>query len=259
VTGVLGEIACAVIARAPWREDPGKAAKRGGAPRTRKRAEQQRSRATRQSILAGALSEFADKGFEAASIRSIAERTGLQHPLITHHYPTKDALWRATAEYVFEKIREKWDKSTPQLADAAPIDHLRAEYRAVFYYTAAFPEFHRFMRQEARSDNPRLRWVAETVLAPLIDRLLPQIRAAQKQGDLPAIEPIVFHYMMISLTAMLAGFGPEMRVTSRVKPESPTIVDSYWNHIETMVFGQRVNASGSNNRKRTQDLGTGNK
>jgi TetR/AcrR family transcriptional regulator len=228
----------------------------GRTSRKRKRAEQKRSRATRLSILAAALSEFADKGFEAASIRSIAERTGLQHPLITYHYPTKDALWRSTAEYAFERIREKWDKSAPELADAAPIDHLRAEYRAVFDYTAAFPEFHRFMRQEAMYDNPRLRWVAETVLAPLIDRLLPQIRAAQRDGDLPAIEPIVFHYMMISLTAMLAGFGPEMRITSRVRPEAPTIVDSYWSLVESMIFGARANLSGSRNRKRTQKRGT---
>jgi TetR/AcrR family transcriptional regulator len=222
----------------------------GGASRTRKRAEQTRSRATRLSILKAALSEFADKGFEAASIRSIAERTGLQHPLITYHYPTKDALWRATAEYAFAQIRETWDKSAPELADATPIEQLRAEYRAVFYYTAAFPEFHRFMRQEAMYDNPRLRWVAETVLAPLIDRLLPQIRAAQRDGGLPAIEPIVFHYMMIGLTAMLAGFGPEMRITSRVKPQARTIVDSYWSLVESMVFGASPNPGGSRKRKR---------
>ena len=202
------------------------------------------------------MSEFADRGFEAASIRSIAERTGLQHPLITYHYPTKDVLWRATAEYAFEQIREKWDTSGLELSDAAPVDHLRAEYHAVFYYTAAFPEFHRFMRQEAMYDNPRLRWVAETVLAPLIDRLLPQIRAAQKDGDLPAIEPIVFHYMMISLTAMLAGFGPEMRVTSRIRPEAPTIVDSYWMQVENMVFGRFASASGSRDRKLAQKRGT---
>jgi AcrR family transcriptional regulator len=228
----------------------------GGASRTRKRAEQSRSRATRLSILQAALSEFADKGFEAASIRSIAERTGLQHPLITYHYPTKDALWRATAEYAFEQIREKWDTSGLELLDAAPVDHLRAAYRAVFYYTAAFPEFHRFMRQEAMYDSPRLRWVAETVLAPLIDRLLPQIRAAQRDGDLPAIEPIVFHYMMISLTAMLAGFGPEMRVTSRVKPQAPAVIDSYWAQVENMIFGRLANASGSRGRKRAQKRGT---
>jgi TetR/AcrR family transcriptional regulator len=52
------------------------------------------------------------------------------------------------ASDAFEQIWKKWDKSGPELSDAAPIDHLRAEYRAVLYYTAAFPEFHRFMRQD---------------------------------------------------------------------------------------------------------------
>ena len=77
------------------------------------------------------------------------------------------------------------DKSGPELSDAAPIDQLRDEYRAVFDYTVAFPEFHRFMRQEAMYDNPRLRWVAETVLAPLIYRLLP--KSEQHRGT--AISP----------------------------------------------------------------------
>jgi hypothetical protein len=62
--------------------------------------------------------------------------------------------------------------------------------------------------------------------------------------------------MMISLTAMLAGFGPEMRVTSRVRPETPTIVDSYWRHVENMVFGRFANASGSRDRKLAQKRGT---
>ena len=64
----------------------------------RKRAEQQRAQSTRTAILEAALAEFAEKGFEAASIRSIAERTGFQHPLITYHYPSKDLLWQAVAE-----------------------------------------------------------------------------------------------------------------------------------------------------------------
>ena len=54
----------------------------------RRRAEQARSLNTRALILNAALSEFAEKGFENASIRGIAERLGLQHPLITYHYPT---------------------------------------------------------------------------------------------------------------------------------------------------------------------------
>jgi AcrR family transcriptional regulator len=218
--------------------------------RPRKRAEQQRSRATRLLILTAALSEFADKGFEAASIRAIADRTGLQHPLITYHYRTKDLLWRATAEHVFAQIRDKWNEFIPEGPKASPLEQLRSEYRALFYYTAAFPDFHRFMRQEARNDNPRLKWVAQKVLRPFLERLLPQIRAAQKAGLLPAVEPIVFHYMMVSLTATLSGFGPEMQVTSRLAPRAPGIVDAYWNLVDQTVFGKHADAEVSRKRNR---------
>ncbi len=216
----------------------------------RKRAEQQRAQSTRTAILEAALAEFAEKGFEAASIRSIAERTGFQHPLITYHYPSKDLLWQAVAEDTFERIRIEWDARAAEEGDLPPLERLRAEYRALFRHTTKFPEFHRFMRQEAATNNPRLQWVAGNVLKPLIDRLLPQIKAAQAKGQLPQIEPILFHYMMVSLTAALSEFGPEMHVTQRLSADRPEVVDSYWNFVEQTVFGAlRVPAAGT--RKRT--------
>ena len=179
---------------------------------------------TRRAILNAALLEFAEKGFDAASIRAIADRTGLQHPLITYHFRSKDILWRATAEYAFGQIREEWDGLDE--SDAG----------TVFKYTVAFPELHRFMRQECNTNSPRLKWVAKTVLMPLINRLLPQIAALQKAGQLPHMEPIVFHYMMIGLTATLSEFGPEMDVTSKLAADDPGIVKSYWRTVEKMVF-----------------------
>ena len=206
--------------------------------RLRKRAEQQRSLTTRASILDAAIAEFAQRGFEGASIRAIADRLGLQHPLITYHYRSKDILWRAAAEHAFAQIRTEWEISAPEGSDLSPLARLRREYTTVFRYTVAFPEFHRFMRQETLTNNPRLRWVAETVLAPLLGRLLPQIVAAQKQGLLPAVDPILFHYMMISLTATLSGFGPEMQVTSGLSSNDPKVVEKYWRLVDETVFGK---------------------
>jgi hypothetical protein len=123
------------------------------------------------------------------------------------------------------------------------LDRLRAEYRAIFRYTVAFPEFHRFMRQECITHNPRLKWVARTVVMPLINRLLPQIAALQKQGALPKLEPILFHYMMVSLTAMLSEFGPEMRVTSKLAADDPRVVATYWQAVEKMAFGKSPSES----------------
>ena len=77
--------------------------------RPRQRAEQQRALETRAAILDAAIAEFAERGFEGASIRAIADRLGLQHPLITYHYRSKDILWRAAAEHAFAQIRAGWD------------------------------------------------------------------------------------------------------------------------------------------------------
>src|SRR5580700_2367525 len=209
----------------------------GRRERPRKRAEQQRSIETRAAILDAAITEFSQRGFEGASIRAIADRLDLQHPLITYHYRSKDILWRAAAEHAFAQIRNEWDISAPEDSELSPLERLRQEYTTLFRYTVAFPEFHRFMRQETLTNNPRLKWVAEAVLAPLLGRLLPQIIAAQKQGLLPAVDPSLFHYMMVSLTATLSEFGPEMQVTSGLSSDNPKVVERYWRLVDEMVFG----------------------
>jgi AcrR family transcriptional regulator len=218
--------------------------------RPRKRAEQQRSIGTRAAILNAAIAEFAERGFEAASIRAIADRLGLQHPLITYHYRNKDILWRAAAEHAFAQIRTEWDILAPERSELSPMARLRQEYTTLFRYTVAFPEFHRFMRQEALTNNPRLNWVAETVLAPLLARLLPQIIEAQRRGLLPAADPILFHYMMVSLTAALSEFGPEMQVTSGLSSGDTKVVEAYWRLVDETVFGQEPNTDRERARAR---------
>jgi TetR/AcrR family transcriptional regulator len=212
--------------------------------RPRKRAEQLRSIETRASILDAAIAEFAQRGFEGASIRAIADRLDLQHPLITYHYRSKDILWRAAAEHAFAQIHAEWDISAPERSELSPLQLLRREYTTLFRYTVAFPEFHRFMRQETLTNNPRLKWVAEAILAPLLERLLPQIIAAQKQGFLPSVDPILFHYMMVSLTATLSEFGPEMQVTSGLSSADPKVVEAYWRLVNETVFGKSPKAVG---------------
>src|SRR2546430_11043166 len=95
-----------------------KAASAAGARwQPRKRAEQQRSLETRASILNAAIAEFAERGFEGASIRAIADRLGLQHPLITYHYRTKDIPWRAAAGHAFPHVKAAGDISGPRNSD----------------------------------------------------------------------------------------------------------------------------------------------
>lgn len=208
-------------------------------PTELRRAEQQRAQETRSAILNAALAEFATKGFEAASIRSIADRIGLQHPLITYHYRSKDDLWHAVAQYVFERIRHEWDAYLTETPPALAADRVKLVYRALFRFTVDFPQFHRFMLQEFLVYSPRLQWLADTILKPLINWLIPQIRAAQDEQTLPRVEPILLHYLMISLTSTLSGFGPEMLATSNVSASDPAVVEAYWQMVEALVFSNQ--------------------
>ena len=77
--------------------------------------------------LGTAIAEFAERGFEGASIRAIADRLDLQHPLITYHYRSKDILWRAAAEHAFAQIRTEWDILAPEGSELSPLARLRQE------------------------------------------------------------------------------------------------------------------------------------
>lgn len=215
-------------------------AARKGRPTKLKRAEQQRAQETRAVILNAALAEFAEKGYEAASIRSISDRVGLQHPLITYHFRSKEILWQAVAEHVFERLRQQWDGHIAETRVIRAGERVRLVYRSLFRFTVDFPEFHRFMLQEFLGYSARLQWLADTVLKPLINWLLPQIEVAQDEGDLPQIEPILFHYLMTSLTSTMSGFGPEMQATANVSPSDPAVVETYWKAVEDLVFNRKT-------------------
>ncbi|MDB5975011.1 MAG: hypothetical protein JWR07_1771 [Nevskia sp.] len=205
-----------------------------------RRREQQRAVETRLTILKAALSEFADKGFDAASIRTIAERTGLRHQLITYHYRTKDALWKAVAEHVFTRVRELWDERVPENGRMTPIERVREEYRAFFNVTLDYPDLHHFMLRESRPGSSRMPWLAEKYLKPLLSRLLPQIVAAQADGELPPGDPALIHYMLVGMATVLTSLGADMATTSGREPSDPAVIANYWTLLEAIILNKKL-------------------
>ena len=57
-----------------------------------------RGDATRQQVLDTALVMFARQGYRATSLRDIAARSGITHPGLLYHFPTKEALLMAALE-----------------------------------------------------------------------------------------------------------------------------------------------------------------
>jgi AcrR family transcriptional regulator len=206
------------------------------------RREQQRSVETRQAILSAALSEFAERGYDAASIRNIGLRTGLQHPLITYHFRSKDLLWKAVAEDAFGEIRKLWDETTEDETQVTGLEYVREKYFAFLRFTVEHPDFHNFMIRESRPGNPRLPWLVQTILLPTLETLLPQIRIAQAAGDLPPGNPVLVHYMLIGMTSVLASLKDEIRQTAGILTDDDAVVAAYMAQLDAAIFRPRRGA-----------------
>ncbi len=61
--------------------------------------------ATPERILESAEAVFAAVGFGAATLAEIAERAGIRRPSLLYHFPTKEALYAATVERMFGRLR----------------------------------------------------------------------------------------------------------------------------------------------------------
>lgn len=221
--------------------DASHAVSEGSQRAAKPRREQKRAIETKQAILGAALQEFARKGFDAASIRDIADRLGIQHPLITYHYKTKEVLWQAVAEQIVSEVKEDMDSQTSGLENVKPLDRVRAEFRALLHIQHKYPDFHYFMLNESREKGPRLQWLAENVLAPMVNQNLPEIRRAQATGDLPAGEPVLLHYMLIGMTSALMSLGAEIDAVTGYSIDSPGIEDVYFDMIDQIMFKRKFN------------------
>ncbi|MEU7378253.1 TetR/AcrR family transcriptional regulator [Streptomyces albidoflavus] len=64
---------------------------------------QDRSRATRQRLLAAAVACLAERGWAGSTVSVVAERAGVSRGAAQHHFPTREDLFTAAVEYVAEE------------------------------------------------------------------------------------------------------------------------------------------------------------
>ena len=67
-----------------------------------------RGRARRAEILDAAIALFGEVGYRSASLREIAQRVGISHPGLLHHFRSKEELLAAVLEHRDERDAERF-------------------------------------------------------------------------------------------------------------------------------------------------------
>src|SRR3954467_8305491 len=114
--------------------------------RAAKSPQRRNADATRAKILQAALGEFSERGLPAASTDDIAERCGVNKRMIYYYFGSKEGLYLAALESVYEKLVAL--EKEIEMENLDPPAAIEAIVNLKIDYYVANPEFISFLSME---------------------------------------------------------------------------------------------------------------
>lgn len=180
---------------------------------------------TRAAIIDAAVSTFAEQGFDGGGTRTIAARAGVTQGLVTYHFESKDALWRAAADRVFGRLGEALSGPDEGALDESGVDKIDA-LRNYVRINAAHPEIFHFIVDVGRSDDGRLAWLIDTHLREKYEGVLDMIGPGSRD------DAIHVYYALAGAASLIFAVGPECRGLSGVDPATPEAIER---HVDVLL------------------------
>ncbi len=215
-------------------------------PETPTRRRGRTSKISRERILDASLVEFAKHGYEGATTASVARRIGVTQPLIHYHFGSKEALWRAAVELAFSQMTGLLGDMDDTSHAADPRERLREIARRFVRFSAKHPEVSRLIIAESAVPGPRLEWMTEKHLRPLVRRVEQTFRSGRDAGivkDL-SLESLIFVFLG-ALPHFFDG-APLIGLLWGIDPTDDVHVEAYADTlVEVLTSGLLVPAPGS--------------
>ena len=176
---------------------------------------------TRDRIVAAAVDLFSERSFDGATTREIAARAGVTQPLLNYHYRSKDELWRAAVDSLFDLLdRSMNDRARGDLRDVDELTGAKLLVREFVTFSARNPQLHRIITQECKADSARMDYLVERHVRPLYDRTVALFEHLARDGVVPRHRgraPLLHpHRRRADDVRARAGVSPAQRARSRV-------------------------------------------
>jgi AcrR family transcriptional regulator len=195
---------------------------------------------TRRNILDVAIAEFAAKGLSGARVDEIAARTRTTKRMIYYYFGSKELLYAAVLEEMYDGIRET-EKHLP-LEGLPPEAAMRGLVELTFDYHAAHPEFVRLVSVENIHDaqhiaqSPTIRGRNDAVLG-MLRRLL--ARGVADGVFREGVDPLDLHMLISGFCFHRVAnrhtlgviFGQDLQAQDRVARQRQMLVDSVLRYL----------------------------
>jgi AcrR family transcriptional regulator len=193
---------------------------------------------TRDRILAAAADLFAERSFEGATTREIAARAGVAQPLLNYHYRSKDELWRAAVDSLFDALTSSMAAHLEVLRGVDELTRAKLRVREFVTFSARNPQLHRIITQESKADGPRMDYLVEHHVRALYESTVALFEHLVRDGVVPDIAPAHLYYILTGAGPTMFVLAPECRRLTGLDPESDEVIQAHADAVCTLLFGR---------------------
>lgn len=203
-------------------------------------------------LLAGALDAFAEKGYDATSLRELGRRVDVSHALLTARYGSKEALWFAALEYALTDVETAW-RSAAEDAALDDLEALRAGIVHQITFAATFPKVVRILNHEGGVDSARIRFVMDRFVKPLRSLVETRLNSLQAAGRIRSLPYDALHFMVVHGPGALFANTVEAGLLGAELPVGAEAVRRYAEAVADVIICGLAMPAGSGVAAGTQE------
>jgi AcrR family transcriptional regulator len=185
---------------------------------------------TKDRIVTAAIEAFSECGFSGASTRDIANRADANQGLVTYHFNSKEELWKAAADQIFNKMRQTLAAAMAGLSTDDPRERARENIRLYVRFAAAHPELLRFMVEEGKTDSTRMQWLVDRHLKPAFEGVKRAAPAIVDESLLPNL-----YYVIAGAGSLIFANAIECKRLTGLDPRKRPAVETHADFVAQLL------------------------
>jgi len=188
---------------------------------------------TKDKVIQSAIKLFAKKGFDATSMREIAERAGVTKPMIYYHYRNKEDLYFSLLDEYLSKFIQKVDGvfSLP----ISPQEKIQSFVELYIKHLKKNPKIFRIINREITGNRKHLDKLTDNYFSKIHSALAKVIDDGIKEGSFKTLDP---HATAFTLIGTIVFYFAERTVIERLSGgniQTEKLIDTLPAHILNLL------------------------